>query len=118
VGLYEINNLRKPYTVTTLQEELKKREKVQKDGIKEVVLNLLEQQTQSRITRAQTDYEKDKEMTISWFEALKNKTEEQQQKLQTKLQELIEEREEAIAYHSSGKEGNKRAYAELLDFSN
>jgi hypothetical protein len=55
-------------------------------------LNLLEQQTQSRITRAQTDYEKDKEMTISWFEALKNKTEEQQQKLQTKLQELIEER--------------------------
>ncbi|NBB31655.1 strawberry notch C-terminal domain-containing protein [Cellulophaga sp. BC115SP] len=116
VGLYEINNLRKPYTVTTLQEELKKREKVQRNDTKELVLNLLEQQTQSRITRAQTDYEKDKEMTISWFEALKNKTEEQQQKLQTKLQELIEEREEAIAYHSSGKEGNKRAYAELLDF--
>ena len=79
-------------------------------------MDLLEQQTQSRITRAQTDYEKDKEMTISWFEALKNKTEEQQQKLQTKLAEHLKERDEAIAYHSSGKEGNKRAYAELLDF--
>ena len=117
LGMYEINNLRKPFSVKELQEEVEaKRAKENVAAIKEFIAELLQTELKDSVESTTQSCERHIKQEQNWFDKLKNPTEEQREKLIENIYQEETERDDKIARYISSEKYQKQALQDIIEF--
>lgn len=117
LGMYEINNLRKPFSVKELRSEVES--KLEKEDIEEttqIIFELLEKEMNDSIEAAKVSCERDIKAAENWLGKLKARTEEQVEKLAETILEEQTDRDDKIRRHIAQEKNSKKSFKEILDF--